>query len=134
MKLNEVPQDKSSLADKNMRELCYAVDKDGNYATKLSDGWDVKTLALNKTLELIEERIQGFKEQYLNGTLSPIPYYMELNKMDLLILSGYMGKWRWTLKRHFKPKVFKKLPLEILEKYAQTFNITVEQLKNIPAE
>ncbi len=131
MKINEVPQDVGGLANKNMKELCYAVDENGNYKTKLSEGWDVKTLALNKSLELFEERVQNFKEEFFRGEISPIPYYMELNRMDISVLADYMGKWRWLLKRHFKPSVFNKLSAKILNKYAETFNISVLELKNI---
>ena len=131
MKLDEIPQDVGGLANANMKELCYGVDENGEYKTAVSEGWEVKTLVLNKSLELIEERVADFKQQCLDGKISPIPYYMELNRMDLLVLSDYMNKWRWTIKRHFKPNVFKKLSQKTLEKYAQTFNISVEQLKDI---
>jgi len=131
MKLDEIPQDVGGLANANMKELCYGVDENGEYKNVVSEGWDVKTLVLNKSLELIDERVTEFKQQCLDGEISPIPYYMELNRMDLLVLSDYMGKWRWTLKRHFKPSIFKKLSQKTLEKYAETFNISVEQLKDI---
>ena len=131
MKLDEIPQDVGGLANANMKELCYGVDKNGEYKTAVSEGWEVKTLVLNKSLELIEERVADFKQQCLDGKISPIPYYMELNRMDLLVLSDYMNKWRWIIKRHFKPSVFKKLSQKTLEKYAQTFNISVAQLKDI---
>lgn len=131
MKLDEIPQDVGGLANANMKELCYGVDENGEYKTAVSEGWEVKTLVLNKSLELIEERVADFKQQCLDGKISPIPYYMELNRMDLLVLSDYMNKWRWTIKRHFKPSVFKKLSQKTLEKYAQTFNISVAQLKDI---
>lgn len=131
MKTDEVPQDIGGLASADSKELCYAVDKNGKYVTKLSDGWNVKTIALNKSLELIEERVQEFKVQYLNGEISPIPYYMELNRMDLTVLADYMNKWKWTLKRHFKPSVFKNLSERTLQKYANTFNINITQLKDI---
>ncbi len=131
MKIENIPQDIGGLANANMKELCYGVDKDGNYTTKLSNGWNVKTLALNKSLELIDERVADLKQQCLAGKISPIPYYMELNRMDLMVLSGYMNKWQWVIKRHFKPSVFKKLSNATLLKYAETFKIDVNQLKDI---
>ena len=131
MKLDEIPQDVGGLANADMKELCYGVDENGEYKTKLSEGWDVKTLALNKSLELIQERIADFKQDCINGKISPIPYYMELNRMDLIVLADYMNKWQFTIKRHYKPKVFNKLPLKTLEKYAETFNVSVAQLKDI---
>jgi len=130
MKTNEVPQDIGNLANASMKELCYAIDKKGKYTTKLSDGWKVKTLVLNKSLELIEERAQEFKNNFKKGRISPIPYFMEINRMDLTVLSGYMNKWKWVLKRHFKPLIFDKLSQKILQKYADTFNISVDNFKN----
>lgn len=130
MKKNEVPQDKSSLSSINMKELCYATDENGNYTTELSEGWEPKTIALNNSLEEINERIEDAKQQVLRGEVSPIAYFMELNRMDVGILASYVGKWQWQVKRHFKPNVFKNLGTKTLEKYAAVFSISVENLKN----
>lgn len=130
MNKENVPQDKSSLAGKNMKELCYAVDKDGNYTTVLSEGWEPKTIALNNSMDLIEERVQQASKDVLAGKSSPLVYFMELQKMDPQILASYAGMWKWQVKRHFKPSVFKKLNDTILARYAKVFEISVEELKN----
>ena len=39
-----------------------------------------------------------------------------------------MGLWKWTVKKHLKPKNFNKLSDDILEKYAKVFDITKEEL------
>lgn len=130
MKKNEVPQDKSSLSSINMKELCYATDENGNYTTELSEGWEPKTIALNNSLEEINERIEDAKQQVLKGEVSPIAYFMELNRMDVGILASYVGKWQWQVKRHFKPNVFKSLSEKTLQQYASVFSISVENLKN----
>ena len=130
MKKNEVPQDKSSLSAINMKELCYATDENGNYTTALSEGWEPKTIALTNAMEDINERIAAAKIKVQQGKISPIAYYMELHKMDIGILSSYVGKWQWQVKRHFKPSVFQKLSGKVLQQYATTFGITVAELKN----
>lgn len=130
MKKNEVPQDKSSLSSINMKELCYATDENGNYTTELSEGWEPKTIALNNSLEEINERIEDAKQQVLKGEVSPIAYFMELNRMDIGILASYVGKWQWQVKRHFKPNVFKSLSEKTLQQYASVFSISTENLKN----
>jgi hypothetical protein len=56
---------------------------------------------------------------------------MELTKMDLPILASYVGIWKWRVKRHFNPKRFNKLSTKVLQKYADVFEITIEQLKDI---
>ncbi|GGG82935.1 hypothetical protein GCM10007415_14870 [Parapedobacter pyrenivorans] len=130
MNKNEVPQDKGSLAKKNVHELCYAVDENGRYTAVPSSGWEAKTLALNESLKLIDERIAMTKSAVLAGELSPIAYYMELNRMDLPLLANYVGMHRWFVKRHFQPRRFDKLSTKTLQKYADVFGITMAQLKS----
>ncbi|WP_353124236.1 hypothetical protein [Parapedobacter pyrenivorans] len=130
MNKNEVPQDKGSLAKKNVHELCYAVDENGRYTAVPSSGWEAKTLALNESLKLIDERIAMTKSAVLAGELSPIAYYMELNRMDLPLLANYVGRHRWFVKRHFQPRRFDKLSTKTLQKYADVFGITMAQLKS----
>lgn len=131
MKKKEVPQDKSNLESANFRELCYAVDENGEYTTENSSGWEPKTVALNNAIEEINERITDAKNRVIAGKTSPIEYYMELHKMDVGILASYVGFWQWKVKRHFKPAVFKKLSDTTLNKYAEAFDISVKELQNI---
>lgn len=126
-----MPQDESKLEKANIREMCYAVDENGEYTTELSTGWDPKTIALDNAIKQIEERVNTAKERVLKNESSPLEYYMELHKMDLPILASYVGIWKWRVKRHFKPSVFKKLSQKTLEKYAEVFDVSVEELQNI---
>ena len=130
MEKKEVPQDKSNLSDLEAKELCYAVNEDGTYTTVLSSGWDPKTIALDNAMNDIKERTAIAQKKIQTGEWSPIPYYMELNKMDLPILASYVSMFKWRVKRHFKPKVFRSLSDKILQRYADAFNITLEELKN----
>jgi len=130
MEKDKVPQDKSNLTKNNVKELLYATDENGNYTTTLSTGWEPKTIALSNSIDEINERISEAKQQVLNGEASPIVYFMEVNKMDLTILASYVGMWKWRVKRHFKPDVFAKLTDKILKKYADTFEVSIEELKN----
>ncbi|WP_413510965.1 hypothetical protein [Myroides odoratus] len=129
MKESDVPQDKSSLLDNDIQELCYAVNDKGEYVTALSSGWETKTIVQEATLEGINARVKEAQEQVANGLVSPIVYFMELNRMDLPTLSAYASLWRWRVKRHFNPRVFKKLSTRILQKYANAFDISIEELK-----
>ena len=69
-------------------------------------------------------------EKIANNQLSPIAYYLEKRMMDIKLLSQYTDILRWRVKRHLKPNVFKKLSHEILKKYADAFEITVDELLN----
>jgi hypothetical protein len=130
MEKENVPQDKSNLTKNNVKELLYATDENGNYTTTLSTGWEPKTIALSNSIEEINERIANAKEQVVKGEVSPIVYFMEVNKMDLNILASYVGYWKWRVKRHFKPSVFAKLNDKTLQKYADAFDISIAELKN----
>lgn len=134
MKKNEVPQDEGNLSKSNMKELIYATDENGNYTTELSTGWEPKTIALSNSIEEINERIADAKSRVKNGDASPIVYFMELHKMDLPILASYVSMWKWRVKKHFKPKVFKGLSNTVLKRYADAFGITVSELKNFKAD
>ncbi len=131
MKKNDVPQDDSPLESKNIKELCYAVNENGEYTTVQSTGWEPKTIALQKALEVLEERTAQAKKEVLAGEASPIKYYMERHKMDIPILAAYVGLWQWRVKRHLKPKVFERLSPKLLQKYAEVFDISVEELRTV---
>lgn len=134
MEKEKVPQDKSNLTKNNVKELLYATDENGDYTTTLSTGWEPKSIALSNSIDEINERIAEAKLQVQIGEISPIYYYMERSKMDLTILASYVGMWKWRVKRHFKPTVFAKLSDTILQKYADAFEISVDELKNIKTD
>lgn len=127
MKKEEVPQDLSSLG-KITKEVCYATDASGKYTTELSKGWDVKTNALDVTWTDIEQKINTAKEKVLRSEASPILFFMEKNVMNISILSSYTGFFKWQIKRHLKPRIFKKLSSEKIARYAEVFNVTIEEL------
>jgi hypothetical protein len=130
MKKENVPQDMSSLG-KITKEVCYATDSSGKYVTELSTGWDVKINALDVAWKDVEERIAKAKQQVLKGEASPLLFFMEYRLMDISILSDYTGFWKWQIKRHLKPEVFKKLSDKKLQKYAEAFNVKAEDLKTM---
>lgn len=130
MKKQDLPQDESNLQSANMTEVLYVTDENDNYTTANSIGWDAKKAALEESMELINERIEEAKQNVANNLVSPIVYFMELNKMDIQVLAAYVNMWQWTVKRHAKPKNFKKLNDSTLKKYADAFEISVDELKN----
>ncbi len=130
MKKEEIPQDDSALKTLT-KEVCYAVDDAGNYTTELSTGWEVKAKALDVAWEDIDQRIADAKQKVLNNEASPLLYFMEWRLMDVPIVAAYTGFWKWTVKRHLKPNVFKKLSEKKLQRYAEAFNVSVEELRRV---
>jgi len=131
MKVNEVPQDDANMLDGKLKEPCYAVDENGNYTTIKSVGWEAKNIVMQQAWSNISSKIDEVRLKVLDKKLSPIAYYMEKNIMSPKLLSQYTGFFTLTVKRHMKYKSFVKLPDEKLKKYADTFDITVEELKDL---
>jgi hypothetical protein len=133
MEKGNLPQDKSTALSKFTREVCYVKEK-GHTVQELSTGWDVKTEALDAAWSEIDRRIEDARKLVEEGTKSPILFFMELTLMDFPTLSGYTGFWKFTIKRHFKPQVFKKLSDKKLQAYAKAFKITVDELVSFNAK
>jgi hypothetical protein len=130
MKKEDVPQDLSSLG-RITKEVCYATDNSGKYVTELSMGWDIKITALDAAWQDIEVRIATARKKVLSREASPILFFMERGLMDIGILADYTGFWKWQIKRHLKPAVFIKLSDKKLQRYAEVFNVSVEDFKNM---
>ena len=128
MKKDEIPQDEGYLG-KIAKEVTYVTDDDGKYVTGQSSGWKVKEEANDVAWQSFEKQIAGAKEKVLSGEKSPVFYWMEKRMMDVGIVAQYMGMWKWTVKRHMKPSVFKSLSDDKLKKYAEVFEISLDELK-----
>jgi hypothetical protein len=131
MKFDEVPQDEAFLQEGKIRDLCYVTDKDGHYTHVLSMGWTPKNDAIKLAWNGIYEHAEETRLRVLDGKLSPIALYMELNIMDLAILANYMELPKWKVRRHLKMRGFKKLNNEILSRYAEALNVTAKDLVDI---
>ncbi|WP_336515376.1 hypothetical protein [Pollutibacter soli] len=130
MEKDKIPQDDGAL-NKLTREVCYAVDESGNYTTALSTGWEVKAAALGLAWDDIQQRIKDAHDKVVRKEASPVLFFMEWRLMDVPILASYTGFWQWTVKRHLKYDVFQKLSDKKLQKYAEAFDISVNDLKTM---
>ena len=133
MKKEAVPQDQGALG-KITKEVCYATDGEGKYTTQLSEGWDVKTSALDVAWQDIGERVAAAKEKVSNKEASPLLYFMELKLMDIKVVAAYTGFWAWQIRRHLRPSVFQKLSDRRLRRYAEVFEVSVSDLKSMIPE
>lgn len=134
MKEKEVPQDDEGLLEGKLREMCYAVDENGNYVTVLSTGWTPKNAALKQAWADINEQTELVRQQVLRGEASALAFYMQKNIMNLKLLSQYSGIPKRKIRRHLKPEVFRALDDETLDKYATALDIPTDELKNFVQE
>lgn len=129
MRKEEVPQD-PGIAD-GLQEVTYAVDDSGHYVLVPSAGWEPKNISNYQAWGVIGEQIESARQQVINNEASPLAYHMARSQMNVALLAQYMGIMRWRVKRHLKPKIFKKLGSNLLSRYADLLKITVEQLQDI---
>lgn len=130
MKKEEIPQDLGALG-KITGEIVYAVDESGKYTTSLSNGWEVKSSALEVAWKDVEVRIAAAREKVNNKEASPILFFMELRVMDIPIVAAYTGFWKWQVKKHMQYASFQKLKESKLTRYAELFEVTVSDLKTM---
>lgn len=125
---SRIPQEKNSALN-GERKVMYAKGESGKYETHKysSNAEEFATKTAVYEYELLEkESLQRIKE----GISSPIEYFMYKNRMDIPTLSGFVGMFSFRVKRHLKMRHFKKLNDNILQKYADAFGISLEELKS----
>lgn len=114
---------------RNNRELFYDFDKEKNCFTRKVDyQYQANQVIIKQGWDVLEERITEIKNCVIRGELSPLAYYMEKSQMEVPMLSDYAGFAKWRVRKHLKPRHFRKLSNEKLAKYASVLDITIEQL------
>jgi len=113
------------------RELFYYYDQDGRYVKKVGFHGEPTRVILQQAWDTFAERSEAARQKVLAGKASPIVYYMEKIFADPMNLAMMAGIPIWKVKLHLRPAFFKRLSERTLQKYAQAFNITVEQLKKV---
>jgi len=133
MEKDKVPQDEG-ITGGVTREVQYAVDKDGKYVKTFSKGWEPKNIVNELAWEDIQEQVDEANQKIKAGKASPIMHFMAKNQMNPTLLADYAELSKWKVKRHLKPRGFKKLKPEQLENYSKVFNISVAELVNFKPE
>jgi hypothetical protein len=130
MNKEDVPQDDG--INNGIGEINYAVDSSGRYVQVSSLGWEPKNTANEQAWGVIEEDIVLEIKRIQSGKRSPLAYHMVKHLMDVALLSDYAQLPKRQVKRHLTPQGFNALAPELLERYADIFGITAEQLQQVP--
>ena len=111
------------------REMLYSYDENRQFSKTVGFHGEPDRVILQQAWDLFNERIEEARQKVLAGKASPIVYYMEKILTDPMNLSMMAGIPIWKVKLHFKPWFFKRMGEKNMQKYAEAFNITVDQLK-----
>jgi hypothetical protein len=128
MKKDHVPQNKNNLHKGTYKTVVYAIDDDGEYVKVKTSGWEPEDIAHEQAWEQINKRIEDTKKKVLQGELSPLAYYMEKSIMTPKRLAAMAELPVRKVKRHLKPKGFKKIKEKYITIYAEVFDISTEEL------
>ncbi len=133
MQRREVPQDAERSTYGGHRKLVYAVDDAGHYTGVQSQGWEAESEATRLAIEEFETLRDEAWLRAHNGLTSPLEVHMYDRRMDVPLLAGASGIWRWRVRRHFDPSRFARLPRRILQRYAEALGLDVATLTRLPA-
>ncbi len=128
MKKDHVPQDDDKILEDKFKVVKYAVNENGEYEQVPTVGWEPENVALNQVWDEINQDIEDTRQKVANGKLSPIAYFMKKNLMDEKLLASHVGLNRFLVKWHLRPRKFRKLKRKTLARYADVFNISVDEL------
>jgi hypothetical protein len=128
MKKIDVPQENNSTLD-GQKKVMYGTNDNGEFQ-RINYASSVEEYATITAVEEYKELEKECLEDIQNNIASPIKYYMYKNRMDLPTLSSAVDMFSFRVKRHLKMKIFKKLKDDTIKKYADAFNIKIEELKD----
>lgn len=131
MKIDEVPQDRGMITG-DRREVCYAVDEEGRYTMTGSAGWEPKNIANRQAWDRIDTAAAAALEKVHAGAASPLAYHMARHQMSVGLLAKYAGIGRLKVWMHLKPGPFRRLRIDLLQRYAEVFDMSVTELKTVP--
>lgn len=130
MKINEVPQDITYYEGE--KRACYALNDEGKYVIVASAGWSAEEVVNGMAVAELAASLEETRKAVINGLKSPLVYHMERRQMTPEILAKTAGIATFRVKRHFRPEIFAKLKLSVLDRYAKALAISGQELKTVP--
>ena len=120
------------------REMLYYHFDGKEWRQKREEKLDASGFVYSDTIQRLEE----IREQIRKGELSPLAYYIHKRfsgstailsgqSASIGLLSSYTGIAKRHIKKHLEPEYFNQLDEKTLEKYAEIFEISAEELKSI---
>ena len=123
----DIPQENNATLN-GQQKVMYAPNNNGQFE-RFNYGSDVEEYATKLAVEEYEILMKESLEKIEQNISSPIEYFMYKNRMDLPTLASIVDMFSFSVKRHLRADIFKKLNDKMLNRYANAFNITLEDLK-----
>jgi hypothetical protein len=130
MRETDVPQEGNVTLDGH-RKAVYARAADGRVQLVESAGWEVEEIVTRQAIDEFVQLAEQARQHALADKVSPLAYHMYRARMDEALLAQSTGLWRWRIRRHFRPEIFRGLSLSLLQRYADALGIRVDQLTQV---
>lgn len=117
-----------------LKVVSYVADNNGNQELVSGAMWQPVTIFNRQAWQKIEKQIEASKVKVASGNMSCLHYYMTANQMDTGLLAKYTCRPRWLVRLHMIPFFFNRLGRGTLNKYAQIFKISVDDLSQSKLE
>ena len=131
MKQDQVPQEGNATLG-GERKAVYAQGADGHYTLVASSGSKVEETVTSQALAEFERLREEARDRVRSGLASPLEYHMYDRRMDPLTLAQSVGMFTWRVRRHLKPKPFRRLSPALLTRYAEALGVATTALTCVP--
>ncbi len=121
--------DRAGSITDGLQTVGYGKNREGAIEQIKSDGYQPVNEVNSIAWQEIERQIDRARQFVVSGRRSCLYYYMIANQMGVLLLSRYSRQAPWRVLLHLYPFFFKRLPENLLYRYAELFQIPVEALK-----
>ena len=111
-----------------VKTVSYVADSNGEHKLVSGSVWQPVNIVNRQAWQEIEKHIELSKQKIAAGRVSCLHYYMTANQMDIGLLAGYTGQSRWLVRLHLVPFFFRKLRAGTLNRYAEVFQVSTEDL------
>ncbi|MDP4281731.1 MAG: helix-turn-helix transcriptional regulator [Bacteroidota bacterium] len=121
-------KEKEGYVDCPKQQLILYVEKeDGKYGPMQTGSYITRNYlddfeSKQKSLE------ESLRHQVINGEISPVHYFMVMEDLTISELASRVKLRKAKVRKHLLPGYFKEISAEILNSYAEVFNIQVNDL------
>jgi len=117
----------NGIAD-GLKTVSYVADTKGNQELVPGSIWQPVNIVNRQAWQEIEKHIELSKEKVASGRVSCLHYYMTANQMDIGLLAQYTRQARWRVHLHLIPFFFKRLRVTTINRYAEVFQVSPDDL------
>lgn len=121
-------KEKNLYVDYKAQQHLYYVVKENNTYGPLISGSYLSKYFLDDFWQKKKNLERSLRQELQQDKISPVYYYMLLQELGEADLAARVKISKRKLRKHFKPRYFKKISLELLRRYANVFDVPVANL------